>query len=141
MLGSCGPEAFNACFAHSQWQEVGGKRKGRFNGSNYLCGHCRAAYAYAFYIEEAMTFNRIKAWQWFTLTYLLLCIGSAALVAVYADQILKSVIIWQFILAFPFWIVVKFFAGIVGGFWFPLAIGATCLVAATLASSIRFSRA
>ncbi|UUL82690.1 hypothetical protein [Sphingomonas qomolangmaensis] len=88
-----------------------------------------------------MTLNRIKVWQWITLTYLFLCISSTILVALHADQIPKPFLLWQFTLAFPFFIVVKLFASIVGGLWFPVAISATCLVAAIFASSVRLSRA
>ena len=84
-----------------------------------------------------MRLNPFKTWQRLTLAYLFLCASSGALIAAYAESISKPLILWQFILAWPVWLIIKAFAIILGGFWLPLAVGTTFLVGATVAPSVR----
>ncbi|WP_454886179.1 hypothetical protein [Sphingomonas oryzagri] len=87
-----------------------------------------------------MALKPIRTWQRVALTYLLLCFVSAIAISVCADNLLKPILLWQFILASPFWLVVKALYIIIGGFWLPLFGAALILSMATIAPSIRFSR-
>jgi CHASE2 domain-containing sensor protein len=87
-----------------------------------------------------MILKPIRKWQRIALVYLFLCLVSAVAIFVYADSLLKPILLWQFILASPLWLVVKPISILVGGFWLPLFSAAIILSMATIAPSIRFSR-
>jgi len=62
------------------------------------------------------------------------------IVAFFEESILKPLILWQFLLGLPFWLLIKIFAIVIGKFWWSLGIGTVSMAMAIIWPSTKWSR-